>query len=683
MSTTSASDVLRPLAINCTLGSLDDLLGKEWIRGNRLGSYSSSTVLGCNVRRYHGLLVAASRPPVGRILALSSVMEQLVIDGTVYDLGCNEFPGTFSPQGHRYLMEYRDAPAATFVYGVEGVRLTKRVVLHPEHNAVLIRYEIKGKIDRLQLRPFTPMRDFHGLRSAEPADAIAHEALDDRAVRVRGNGGQNGSLEIRSNRASYRTDPQWWYNALYRVDLARGQEGQEDLFSPGLFVWEPGGKKSCKLVGSFGEPVELKYKPTIAQIKARQTECIQPVQPTSRAVRRLAAGTELFLVHRPRQNDQPGGSILAGFPWFADWGRDTFIALPGLLLCTRRYALARQVFATYAEALRNGMVPNRFDDYGRDPHYNSMDASLWFVVAAERYLAAVQADSDNPAEAAQAEAFWADVLEPACDEILRRYARGTDFHIHAVGDGLLVGGGRNTQLTWMDAKLGEEVITSRWGKAVEINALWHSAHRILATRCEASDPQKARNYAATADVIAESFRQTFWNAQVGWLNDCVNDDGVDASLRPNQLLAVSLPGSPLTDDQQRAVVDVCRKQLLTPMGLRSLSPDDPRYRRRYGGSWESRERAYHQGTVWAWLIGPFVEAYLKVEDAANHPPAVERARQDLAGFDGHLNEAGLGQVSEIFDAQAPHTPRGCYAQAWSLAEVLRAKLLVQTCAGSA
>jgi predicted glycogen debranching enzyme len=323
--------------------------------------------------------------------------------------------------------------------------------------------------------------------------------------------------------------------------------------------------------------------------------------------------------------------------------------------------------------LDQGMVPNCFDERGGKPLYNSIDASLWFIIAAERY--ARQADRQGDLAA---QAFWREQLLPACRSIMRRYADGTRFDIHADSDHLLTGGSIDTQLTWMDAKLGQEVITSRYGKAVEINALWHSAHGILARRMRSIDQHQAESYAQLADKIAESFRQTFWNDRFGWLNDVVNDRGVDASLRPNQLLAVSLPYSPLRGDQQRAVVDVCREKLLTPFGLRTLSPDDPRYRRRYGGCSESRERAYHQGTVWAWLIGPFIEAWLKT--AENPDDAVTQARSWLAAFDGHLNRAGLGQISEIFDGHEPHTPRGCFAQAWSIAEVLRAKQLVEEAA---
>jgi predicted glycogen debranching enzyme len=315
------------------------------------------------------------------------------------------------------------------------------------------------------------------------------------------------------------------------------------------------------------------------------------------------------------------------------------------------------------------MVPNRFDDYAPLAHYNSIDASLQFCLAAERYLAA-----------GGQKRFWKNVLLPAMETILRRYREGTRFDIRADADGLLAGGSIRTQLTWMDAALGEEVVTPRHGKAVEVNALWYFAHRCLAERLAADVPASAAHYAELADQIGESFRRAFWYEQGGHLYDCITDGTGDASLRPNQIFAVSLPHSPLQPHRQRAVVDACRRDLLTPYGLRTLSPHDPRYRRRYGNSWESRDRSYHQGTVWAWLMGPFIEAYMKVNGGGRD--AVEQARRWLAAFEGHLREAGLGSVSEIFDGDAPHAPRGCYAQAWSVGEVLRARRLVDRAAAA-
>lgn len=673
-----AKDVhsLRPLApgvIRCPEFHRDQLLSMEWLRANRLGAYSSSTIIGCNTRRYHGLLVAATNPPVGRVVALSTVMEQLVVHGKAHNLATNEFPDTFSPAGYTCITEFHDGPAAAFVYVIGRITLIKRVLLCDNANAVAITYELEdptGSVDKLLLQPFTALRDFHALRSASGPHEMSSEPCE-RGVEI-----ADGlhpktfpSLFLHSTQADFQADPQWWYRLLYRVDRSRGQDATEDLYSPGQFVWTPGEKSSCTLTASLGEIRDVPVRTTRSETRRCQIELLTPFAKASKPIRRLAASTEAFLVNRGTvRSGSPGLSILAGFPWFADWGRDTFIALPGLLLCTQRYDLARRVFRTYAEGLEAGMVPNRFDDYANSTHFNSVDASLWFVVAAERYL---RATND--------EAFGNDVLLPACRTIVTHYAEGTRFHIHTDADGLLWAGSRDTQLTWMDAKIGDEVITGRWGKAVEVNSLWYCAHCILAERLQTSEPDEAQRYALEADRIGFAFVNTFWNAHFEWLCDVVNEEGADASLRPNQIFAVSLPYSPLSVQQQRGVVQAVRENLLTPMGLRTLSPRDRRYCRRYGGGGESRERAYHQGTVWAWLIGPFIEAHLKVEHGEASPKAVAQAKGWLTAFDTHLDQACIGQISEIFDGDPPHEPHGCFAQAWSVAEVLRAKLLVAEC----
>lgn len=640
----------------------------EWLRANRLGTYSSSTVVGCNTRRYHGLLVAATRPPVGRIVALSTVMEQLVVRGRTYDLATNEFADTFSPAGYSNVTEFHDGPDACFVYSLGGTTLRKRVVLSDETNAVAIRYEIDGPADQLLLRPFAAMRDFHALRYALAANDMGFMPIGDDGVEIHDGMSGYPGLFLHVADGLFQADPQWWYRLLYRVDRARGQEAHEDIYSPGVFVWAPGQTAECTLTAALGAPPEIKYRTVTSRLRRRQSELLAPFQQASAATRRLAVATDVYVVDRITPNTASGASILAGFPWFADWGRDTFIALPGLLLCTERYEVARRVFQTYVDSLSEGMIPNRFDDYSDAVHFNTVDASLWFVIAAERYL---RATND--------EAFWHDVLLPACREILARYASGTRFGIRADADGLLRAGSRETQLTWMDAKLGDEAITPRWGKAVEINALWYCAHRILAERLAAANSPAAQTFAGDAVRIGKSFLDVFWNKQFEWLHDVVNEDGADASLRPNQIFAVSLPYSPLSLGQQRNVVKAIRENLLTPMGLRTLSPRDPRYRERYGGSGESRERAYHQGSVWAWLMGPYIEAHLKVENAAVTPKAIAQADAWLHELDAHLDAAGIGQISEIFDGAAPHEPHGCFAQAWSVAEVLRAKCLIEEC----
>ncbi|MBN1553938.1 MAG: glycogen debranching enzyme family protein [Phycisphaerae bacterium] len=657
---------LRPAVVPCNQFHRDQLLSMEWLRANRLGAYSSSTVIGCNTRRYHGLLVAANLPPVGRIMALSTVMEQLVIRGRTYDLATNEFVGTFSPAGYANLTEFQDGPDACFVYTLGGTTLIKRVILSDDANAVAVHYELDGPADELILRPFVALRDFHALRSASAQEMVVAPRKDG-GVTVEDKLSGYPGLFLRATHAPFQNEPQWWYRLLYRVDLARGQESNEDIYSPGRFVFQPGETNECTLGASLGEPPKLKYRAVLSRRRRTQAEVLAPFENAPLPLRRLAVASDVYIVDRSTSSGG-GASILAGFPWFADWGRDAFIALPGLLLCTRRFELARRVFGTFIDALDEGMIPNCFDDYTHKAHYNSVDASLWFVIAAERYL---RATND--------EEFWNDVLAPACRDVLTWYADGTRFGIHADADGLLSAGSRETQLTWMDAKFNHEAITPRWGKAVEVNALWYCAHRILAQRLETTDRAAAGAFAEQARRIGEAFVAVFWNRHFEWLHDVVNEDGTDASLRPNQIFAASLPYSPLSLGQQGCILRAIRENLFTPMGLRTLSPRDRRYRQRYGGCGESRERAYHQGTVWAWLMGPYIEAHLKVENAAATPKAIAQAEAWLSELDAHLDTAGIGQISEIFDGSAPHEPHGCYAQAWSVAEVLRAKCLIEEC----
>ena len=638
-------------------------LDREWLVTNRIGAYASSTVAGCNTRRYHGLLVAAAAPPGGRFMALATVMEELTVGDEMFQLATNEFSDAFSPCGTAYLAEFRNDAAATFVYHAGGATLTKEIILAEAANTVAVRYTLEGAAATLRVRPFIALRDFHRVRCAEQTHQLTFEVTDE-GVTVQDLKWPDHAVYLTAGAAEFAPQGQWWYRFLYRVEIARGLEGEEDLYSPGSFVFQLQPGRSCQLSASADAPSAMDFDAAVAGRRAKTAQLAQAVGPhATRAAQRLAAATDAFVVQRNFRGAKPSTTILAGYHWFADWGRDTFIALPGLLLTTGRFDVARQVFATFASHIADGMVPNRFDDYAA-PHYNSIDASLWFIIAAERFM-----------QAAGDDAFWRDTLMPAIDTILRAYHDGTNFDIRADADGLLTGGSPRTQLTWMDAKLGDEAITPRHGKAVEINAMWYCAHRIMAERSAPFDAERSAHYAVAADMIGRALVRAFWNDQAGCLYDCISNDQRDASIRPNQIFAVSLPHSPLSPDQQRSVLQVVTDKLLTPMGLRTLDPADGRYRGRYGNSWESRDRAYHQGTVWAWLIGAFIEAYLNVEGP--RPFALEQARHWLSGFDAHLDQAGMGFISEIFDGDAPHAPRGCIAQAWSVAEVLRAKVLVE------
>ncbi len=674
-----------PIVVASAGADSTELLGREWLVANKLGAYASSTAAGVNTRRYHGLLVAATLPPGGRIVALSCLMDQFILPAEpdrekVFELATFEFQGAFSPDGRANLVEFRNDLAATFVYRCGDAELTKEVILADAANVAAVRYRLGGGAGgRLRLWPFLALRDYHGLCRADPARQMTFLHFHD-GIRVEerspgpdtpppGAPGRRAAHALHLSVASpggatFHPQPQWWYRFRYRGDLARGQDGFEDLYTPGAFEAALEPKEDVQLTASLDDPTELNFSATVAQKRRRLARVVRSLGgKADETSRRLAAASDAFVVLRGQPNVHPATTLVAGYPWFADWGRDAMIASAGLLLETRRFDEARSVLRLFADAVDDGMVPNFFNERGGPPGFNSIDASLWFVVAADRYVAA----SGN-------ERAWRNDLSPAVERILQAYHDGTRFDIHADADDLLAGGDELTQLTWMDTELdapaGRRPVTPRHGKAVEVNALWHAALRIAARRC-----QPGEHYADLAEHVAAAFAPTFWNEQAGCLFDCVRGEVKDPAVRPNQILAVALPDCPLLPERQRSVVEVVRRELLTPMGLRTLAPGDGQYRGRYGGSWEARDMAYHQGTVWPWLMGSFVEAWLKVNGFS--AAAREQARRWLAGFDAHLAEAGLGYVSEIFDGDPPHAPCGCIAQAWSVAEILRAKRLVE------
>ncbi|HNX27184.1 MAG TPA: amylo-alpha-1,6-glucosidase [Phycisphaerae bacterium] len=627
-------------------------MSREWLLANRLGSYSSSTTAGCNTRRYHALLTAATNPPVGRIVALSMLMEQVYTSQGKFELACNEFPnGVFAPQGWRDLRTFTKGIIAEYDYRIgDRQTLKKRVLLCRDSNTLIVRYELSGEAEKIIIRPFTPMRDFHHL-----ANAGYHPDFEVSNGRLAVTAGEQPKLVISCDRAEFLPDMQWWFNFYYRTDAARGQDFMEDLPSAGYFTWRPSKKKeSCEIVASLDGNVAVKFLDEYNKLLEESEEIDAGVSGCPDMMRCLAQSGNVFLVDRKTPDDFDGASILAGFPWFADWGRDTFIALPGLLLSTGRFELARRVFKTYADNISQGMIPNRFDDYGLAPHYNSIDASLWFTLAALRYI---RADDSH-----EGRCFEREVLLPACKTIVDQYRAGTMFGIHEDTDGLLVGGDENTQLTWMDVRIDNESVTPRYGKAVELNALWYQANALLG--------DIDAKYAVAARKTAGAFINNFWLENAGYLADCVYPYGPDKSLRPNQILAAALPYSPLKPAQIKSIVKVVREKLLTPLGLRTLSPDDWRYKGRYEGPQYIRDRAYHQGTAWAWLMGFYIEASIKTGASR-----AQLARL-MKPFEKHMAEGCLGQINEIFDGDAPHTPRGCFAQAWSVAEVLRATEMI-------
>ncbi|MBK9171216.1 MAG: glycogen debranching enzyme family protein [Bryobacterales bacterium] len=634
---------------------LDAALRREWLETNGLGGFASSTIAGLNTRRYHGLLVAATRPPVGRMLLLAKLDETLVFEGRRFDLSANRYPGVIHPQGHRYLKEFRLDPFPVFAYEVESVAIEKRVFMVHGENTVVVEYEVTGGAGcTLEIRPLIAFRDYHALTRRNGALNPAVEWQPYLAsVRPYAD---LPALHVAHNAAGFEATGRWYENVEYAEEERRGLDYREDLFNPCLLRFHGG----ATVIAST-EPRDISEAAILRKAEVARRAAVVAASPSPEPmVRALTAAADQFIVERGDLK-----TIVAGYPWFSDWGRDTMIALPGLTLVNGRAAVARSILLGFAKHLDRGMLPNRFPEAGESPEYNTVDATLWFFEAVRSLL---HSTGDF--------GFVKDHLYGKLQEAIQWHLRGTRYGIRADADGLLAAGEPGVQLTWMDAKVGDWVVTPRHGKPVEIQALWYNALRImedLAARF--GHAGQAAAYGGLADGARESFNARFWNPQAGCLFDVIADTHRDASVRPNQVFAVSLHHTMLAPERARQVVETVRRELWTPLGLRSLSPRDPAYRPRYEGGVMERDSAYHQGTVWPWLLGPFISACVKVYG----DPARKEAAGWLAHLHEHLSVAGLGQISEIADAEPPHEPRGCIAQAWSVAEWLRAA--VEDCGG--
>ena len=646
----------------------DNQITREWLITNGRGGFASGTVLGIPTRRYHGLLVAAARPPLERWLLLSAVLERVGVSGRRHELANFEFDRIIHPRGYHHLTDFvvsnnPDTPWVRFVYAHDGLRLTKQVVLLRGRDEVSIRYRLEGPPGEplsLELCPFLAMRDFHGVTRAFDGSYPISEIREHVTVDAFRTGPRLWLSVQRSDDGipvAFERRPDWWYGFRYREESARGLDDHEDLFVPGWFRASGTGSIGVEFRATADFTPDLSAMPETRP--ARTPDASAAGGDSVDVEGRLREAASAFVVARQRDGNHELTTILAGYPWFGDWGRDTFIALPGLLLETGRLAEARQVLEVFASAQRDGLIPNRFSDYGDGRDYNSVDASLWFVHAADAY---VSASGDQDA--------WRQVLGPACHRVMDAFLAGTRFNIHVDHDGLVACGDESTQLTWMDAKCGNVVFTPRHGKPVEINALWYHGLCAMAERSAAHDPDQSARCGELAARVQHSFVETFWNPSGRYLFDVVRNGWADPAVRPNQIFAVSLPHSPLDRPQQGYVLTCVENRLLTPYGLRSLCPKHPSYSGRCTGGPFERDSVYHQGTVWGWLIGPYVEAYLRVHDFSDRAQAKMRGR--LQPLIDHLDVIGIGSVSEIFDGDAPHTPGGCIAQAWSVAELLRA-----------
>ena len=641
--------------------NLERALSHEWLETNGIGGFSSSTITGLNTRRYHGLLTAATKPPVGRLVLLSKLEETLIIDGRRYELSANQYPGAVHPQGFNYQTGFSLDPFPVFTYEVEGVRLEKSVFMVQGENTTVVQYEIReagSQADSLryslEIRPLIAFRDYHSTTHENGALNPRLETKD--GLTTLKPYSDLPALHLAHDPAEIDTNGFWFRNFQYAVEQERGLDFAEDLFSPCAFNFDLTASSKVSLIAST-ERRDVRQADAYRKAELERRNLLDGRSAHAEAnqlVKTLTTAADQFIVARER-----GKTVIAGYHWFSDWGRDTMIAVPGLTLATGHAEIARSILAEFANHVDQGMLPNRFPDTGETPEYNTVDATLWVFEAVRSLL---QYTNDYEFVRANLYAVLADIID--------WHVKGTRYNIHVDDDGLLYSGEPGVQLTWMDAKVGDWVVTPRQGKPVEIQALWYNALRVMEHLAgKFKEIMAKKNYAARADKARASFNKMFWNEEVGCLYDVVNGDARDGSIRPNQILAISLTNSMVSKARAKGILGMVQRELLTPRGLRTLSPRDPNYVGRYKGDPRSRDGAYHQGTVWPWLMGPYITAYVKTfGEKAGRKFAIEW----LADFQDHLNEACLGQVSEIFDGDAPHTPRGCVAQAWSVAELLRA-----------
>ncbi len=631
----------------------------EWLVTNGIGGFAMGTVAGILTRRYHGILIAALSPPVGRTLLIPKIDETLETGGIRTPLfGDRKTDGSITPRGYESLIRFRlekSIPVWTFQIGT--IIIEKRIWMEQGANTTYIHYEmIEGTAADLHVDVLANRRDYHDVTTGKPridtevdkgSLRMEHKEKGP-VVRMLASG---GDWEALSKHVS---------DYFLCVEEYRGLREREDHLKAGRIriPIEPG--RPVTLVATIDPGASKDGEKGLERRRNHDSNILRAAastiggSPLAPQLGQLALAADQFIVDRTGADDPNGRSVIAGYPWFSDWGRDTMISLSGIALCTGRSDVAKKVLETFGRHVSEGMIPNRFPDLGEEPEYNTVDGTLWYFEAIASYLDATE-DLDLLSS------LW-----PTLKEIVDAHFRGTRHNIHVdPNDGLLHSGEAGVQLTWMDAKVEDWVVTPRIGKPVEINALWFNALRTMGDFAAPLGESPAPYDEAAAEV-RESFVR-YWNNDSGCLFDVIDGpDRDDPAIRPNQIFAVSLPHSPLDGNMQSAVVDVCQRDLLTPHGLRSLSPRDPAYIGRYGGDRRTRDAAYHQGTVWGWLLGPFAVAHLRV----NGDP--ELARSFFMPLIGNLHEHGLGSVSEIFDGDAPFTPRGCTAQAWSVAEILRA-----------
>lgn len=634
----------------------------EWLVCNGLGGFASGTVAGSLTRRYHGLFFAALRPPGNRTLLIATFDDTATVGGRDFRLSTIRWSGgAVDPAGYSNIDRFRlDGSVPVWTFALNGARLEKRIFMEQGVNTMYVTYTVVESASpvHLHVKALADYRDYHGATHAGSMPMRMDPV--ERGVRVTAFDGATPYV-IAADRGACAEIGVWYNNFDLAEERARGLDDREDHYCVGAFDIDLAAGETGTIAASTGPPESIDMKGAWQRRRAHELGVIGGFREAAgdaapAFIEQLALAADQFVVRRGIAADA-GYSIIAGYHWFGEWGRDTMIALPGLLLATGRNDEARSVLQTWSQFVDNGMLPNELPADGQDPTYNSVDSSLWFIEALRQY---VQRTGDDATLRA---AF------PVLREIVSRYREGTRYGIHAdLADGLLCAGEPGIQLTWMDAKVGDLVVTPRIGKPVEVNALWCNA-LMSVSRLAARIGENADTYSAWAVTARRGFAR-FWNGGKGYCFDVIDGpDGDDSALRPNQLIAAALTDTPFSTQQIRAIVDACAP-LIIPCAVRSLAPSEPGYRGTYTGPQAQRDAAYHQGTAWAWLIGSFAIAHLR---AYGDPRA---ALELLLPFEQHICVAGLGTASEIFDGDPPHAPQGCIAQAWSVGEVLRAYRLI-------
>jgi predicted glycogen debranching enzyme len=650
----------------------DEAILKEWLVTNGLGGYASSTVLGVNTRKYHGLLVAALHPPGDRTVCLTKLDEEVSVGNRVYSLGANEFQGKIFPQGYFFLKDFSLNPFPRYVYEVQDIKVRKTIFMPKEKNAVAVTYKVlnRGYAEaKIRVYPLLTCRHFHSVVDRWKNPPGFSQQQNSREVTFKT---PKATVTVRSTTGEFNEKATWIEHLYYHEEASRGESSIEDCYQPGYFevvvphkrekdfaivtAASENSQECHEILDAFGTAMYDVNGQLKSEISQRENLLAKFYGShievsTSDWLNWILLAADAFTVKGAGDRK----SVMAGYFWFETWGRDTFISLPGLLLATDRFDDAEKILLDFMRHSEQGLIPNFVQDRSGEVSYNTVDATLWYVNAVLQYLKYTGNFK-----------FVQQQLWENLKAIIESHQKGTAFDIHLDSDGLLAHGPR---LTWMDAEVNGEAVTPRAGKAVEIQALWYNALKTMQLLAHRFDEVSlTEKYAEMARETQESFNAKFWNGEIGFLFDVVEASGFDASLRPNQIIAVALDFTMLDDAKRERVVDAVRRELVTPYGLRTLAPSDLWYKGMYVGDRRSRDRAYHNGTVWPWLLGPYVTACRKAKSNSNY----DLKHRLMSLFTQQITQAGLGTISEIFDGEPPYAPRGCIAQAWSVAEPLRA-----------